>query len=275
MADGALGSPERPAYLDPFTEIVGFRGLGSQYIIVSLAISRASTLAYQQGKAERQGVDSTPISESDGLNDATQCRYIWTSQRPKIVSGTTWVDQSDEKPIPTLQERSDGGWSTSSKKAVKIGGLPSLPTTVSLSGVVGATGRADLFAPQVRWDDVGATGSNTFSEFQAPGGGSFVRTGTVTIRIIGAARVAANLGFIPEGGFVTHSGVYPVVQQPLTISVGSITVTEGKRQWKGFAACKVPGSRPPESALLPEGPGAMMILCAGKGNKKAFPPAFG
>lgn len=276
MADGALGSPDRPAYLDPFTEIVGISGFGSQFVVVPLAIARASTLAFQQGKVELQAADATPGNNvtDEPPTIATQCRYIWQSQRPTIVSGTLWRDQDENPPVPTLQARSEGSWKTIKKKRLKISGLPNLPTTVPLSGVLGTSplARADLFAPQAHWDDLpGAAGSNAFSEFPAPGGGSWVRTGAVTIRIIGQPAGDADRRFIPEGAYVPLGGVYTVTQQPLNISVGGITVTDGKRTWKGFAACKVPGSRPPESPLLPESPGVMQILCAGPKNKRAFP----
>lgn len=284
MAGGPLGSPDNPAYLDPFTEIVAFSGLGSQFITFALNIIRSPTIDYQRGRFDLMGVDSGPVDEITGENVATQCRYVWSSRRilRRNWNGTIWTeiaDQDKEPIIPAFHGRSGGDWKTlDSKKAPTVSGLPTLPQTIPLAGVVGQVGRGDFFAPQARWDDLEITGSNTFGDFMAPGGtGNYARVGSVTIRMIGLAPSGGNpsiVGVVPEGGFVSVSGNYPVVQQPLTINLGGITVTDGKnkkKQWKAFAASKRQGSPSTLGTKVPPDPGAMMILCARTTDKKIFP----
>lgn len=275
------GTDARPAYLDPFHTIVAIEGFGSQFIAVPLRIVRAATLDFQRFKFDRQGVDSGPQDPISGLADAIQCRYIWASCRPLLGgwTGTQWTTCLDgkEPPVPEIRVRGGGSdWRTVDEgPQPTITGLPSLPKTVALSGMLGTTplAEAEIFAPQARWDDLTVTGSNTFADFTSPNGGNFVKVGSVTIRIIGLAPGGAEtVGVIPEGGFVATNGIYPVVQQPLEIAVGGVTVVSKGRTWKGFAASKRAGGRPSISALLPEDPGTMWILCASSKNKQIFPP---
>lgn len=274
------GTDARPAYLDPFTTIVEIGGFGAQFISIPLAIERAATLDFQRFKFERQGVDSGPQDEISGLAMALQCRYIWASRRPVLSgwTGTQWTTCEDgkEPPVPEAAARGAGSeWRPIEGPQPKINGLPSLPTTVGLSGVLGTTplALAIIFAPQAHWDDPVVTGGNTFGDFTSPDGGNFVKVGSVTIRIIGLAPGGPEtVGVIPEGGFVANDRNYPVLQQPITIAVGGVTVVSKGGTWKGFAVSKHAGGRPSISGLLPEHPGTMHILCARTSNKQIFPP---
>lgn len=154
MADDALGSKERPAYLDPFTEIISFRGGSGRYSVLNYSIfrrmlSEAALAGFLNPSAPDDAISAYAAAHPEGDHVSETLMSYSIAKAWPFLGGTY------PAPPPFDIEPNDAHSGASGT----VSGAPALPGVSGfgagaictfLSGYFGSSGSQNIHKPALR-----------------------------------------------------------------------------------------------------------------------------
>lgn len=155
MAD-TLGSADRPAYLDPFTEIVGYRAVGGRYIVLNYTIYRrmvsgAAMAGFLNPSAPSVAILAYAIAHPEG-DHIVETLISYSLSR-------AWPFQGSTYPAPPPYDITDPNQAHTGLASGTVSGAPAVPGVSTfgaelictfLSGYFGSTASQNNHRPAFR-----------------------------------------------------------------------------------------------------------------------------
>jgi hypothetical protein len=227
----AYGSSDRPAYLDPFTEIVGFRSTKGRYVVLEYAIYRrmvsgAAMAGFNNPGAPADAISAYAVAHPEG-DHIVETLISYTMSRPWPFTGSTY-------PAPPPYDIAEPNLAHSGAVTGTVTGAPALPGVSGfgadlictfLSGYFGSTASQNNHRPAFR-------GRSSASPGGSPEGAGVPKPpslGSVTNNW-GSLAIDLQL-YDPDSGFAVAS---------TALNFNGLRIVTGDKTYEAYRAAVVP-----------------------------------